>query len=128
MEDSMNDTPTKSFDNPIELYRELRAVWSAETASPSESWSADNPAKNHCSVTALIVQDYFGGDILNTQTVGGTHFYNLIDGTRWDLTVSQFAEPIPFDDNPSSRDAALRDTSPEKYRSVAERLQATFCE
>lgn len=121
---NMNDTPAKLFDNPIELYRKLQAAWSAETASPPESWSADNPAKNHCSVTALIVQDHFGGDILTTKTVGGTHFYNLIDGTRWDLTVSQFAEPIPFDDNPSSRDAAMRDTTPEKYEAVTRRLQA----
>ncbi|WP_307103727.1 hypothetical protein [Sphingomonas sp. SORGH_AS_0950] len=120
----MNDTPAKLFNSPIELYRKLRAAWSAETASPPESWSAENPAKNHCSVTALIVQDHFGGDILTTKTVGGTHFYNLIDGTRWDLTVSQFPEPIPFDDNPSSRDAAMRDTTPEKYEAVKRRLQA----
>ena len=120
----MNDTPAKLFDTPIDLYRRLRTVWSAETASPPESWSAENPAKNHCSVTALIVQDYFGGDILTTKTVGGTHFYNLIGGTRWDLTVSQFAEPIPFDDNPSSRDAAMRDTTPEKHEAVTHRLQA----
>lgn len=120
----MNDTPAKLFGNPIELYRKIRSVWSAETASSLESWSAENPAKNHCSVTALIFQDHFGGDILNPQTVGGTHFYNLIDGTRWDLTVSQFAEPIPFDDNPSSRDAAMRDTTPGKYEVITRRLQA----
>lgn len=121
---NMNDRAAKLCDNPIELYRKLREAWSAETASPPEGWSADNPAKNHCSVTALIVQDHFGGDILTTQTVGGTHFYNLINGTRWDLTVSQFAEPIPFDDNPSSRDAAMRDTTPEKYEAVMRRLQS----
>ena len=122
----MNDMPAKSFDTPIDLYRKLRALWSAETASPPESWSAENPAKNHCSVTALIVQDHFGGDILATKTVGGTHFYNRIDGTRWDLTVSQFAEPIPFDDIPSSRDAAMRDTTPEKYQIITQRLQASL--
>ncbi|WP_294236579.1 hypothetical protein [uncultured Sphingomonas sp.] len=120
----MNTAKEKFFDNPVELYRRLRKAWSAKTASPSESWSAENPAKNHCSVTALIVQDHFGGDILTTKTVGGTHFYNLISGTRWDLTVSQFAEPIPFDDNVSSRDAALQDTTLEKYLAVTQRLQA----
>ncbi|WP_206243932.1 YunG family protein [Novosphingobium terrae] len=113
----------KPFNHPIALYRALRSAWSAETASPPASWSADNPAKNHCSVTALIVQDHFGGDILSTRTVGGTHFYNLIDGTRWDLTVSQFAEPIPFDDTPPSREAAMSDTTPDKYRIITERLQ-----
>jgi len=72
------------------------------------------------------VQDHFGGDILATKTVGGTHFYNRIDGTRWDLTVSQFAEPIPFDDIPSSRDAAMRDTTPQKYQTITQRLQASL--
>jgi hypothetical protein len=70
----------------------------------------------------LIVQDRFGGEILSTRTSGGTHFYNSIDGVRWDLTASQFSEPIPYDDRPSSRQAALADTSPEKYALLQERL------
>ena len=119
----MNTTSKRVFSNPIELYREIQAAWSAETASPPETWSTSNPAKNHCSLTALIVQDHFGGDILSTKTVGGTHFYNMIDGTRWDLTISQFAEPIPFEDTPTSREAAMSDTTPEKYCIVRERLQ-----
>ena len=113
-----------TFANPIDLYRQLKNLWSAETASPSTGWSPDNPAKNHCSVTSLIVQDHFGGQIVSTKTIGGTHFYNVIDGRRWDLTVSQFAEPIPFDDTASSRDAAMADTSVEKYQAIADRLYA----
>jgi hypothetical protein len=70
----------------------------------------------------LVVQDCFGGDILTTKTSGGTHFYNLIDGVKWDLTARQFLEPIPYDDTPSSREAALADTSAEKYRLIKERL------
>ncbi|WP_236693726.1 hypothetical protein [Robbsia andropogonis] len=62
---------------------------------PIDVWSPSSPAQNHCSVTSLIVQDYFGGQILATQTSGGKHFYNLIDGRKWDLTVSQFSEPVP---------------------------------
>jgi len=69
------------------------------------------------------VQDHFGGEILSTKTAGGTHFYNLIDGKKWDLTVSQFAEPIPYDDTPSSRIAALADTSAQKYALLADRLK-----
>ncbi|HEX3379309.1 MAG TPA: hypothetical protein VHU21_05855 [Paraburkholderia sp.] len=106
---------SKTFATPIDLYRALARAWSGDTSSPTHAWSATNPAQNHCSVTALIVQDYFGGEILTTRTSGGTHFYNLIDGKRWDLTIGQFAEPIPFDDTRSSREAAFADTSPEKY-------------
>jgi len=77
-----SDTHTEMnpFANPLELYRTLLKLWSADTSSPSESWSQDIPAKNHCSITSLIVNDYFGGEILTTKTIGGTHFYNLIDG------------------------------------------------
>ncbi|QHJ01050.1 hypothetical protein GT347_25525 [Xylophilus rhododendri] len=113
---------TRIFATPLDLYHALVSVWSADTASPPEAWSPSNPAKNHCSVTSLIVQDYFGGEILTTRTSGGTHFYNLIDGVKWDLTVSQFAEPIPYQDSPSSRAMALADTSEGKYKIVVERL------
>ena len=109
-------------DTPLALYRLLKTVWSAETASPSEGWSAENPARNHCSVTALVVQDHLGGDILSTRTVGGTHFYNRIDGRDWDLTISQFVEPIPYDATPASREKALSDTTPAKYRQLSDRL------
>ncbi|WP_233804752.1 YunG family protein [Paraburkholderia sp. HP33-1] len=113
---------SKTFATPIELYRALARVWSTDTSSPIHVWSATNPALNHCSVTALIAQDYFGGEILTTHTSGGTHFYNLIEGKRWDLTISQFAEPIPFDDTRSSREAAFADTSRQKYEMLKSRL------
>ena len=82
-------------------------IWSTDTSNPTGAGSPSNPAKNHCSVTSLIVQDHFGGEILSTRTPGGTHFHNLVDGARWDLTVSQFAEPVPYDDAATSRAAAL---------------------
>lgn len=114
----------QKYDDPLDLYRTLHTVWAADTASPPESWSSANPAKNHCSVTALLVQDEFGGDILKTKTAGGTHFYNMIDSRRWDLTMSQFAEPIAFDDTPSSRLEALADTTARKYADLSSRLEA----
>jgi hypothetical protein len=114
---------SKNFATPVDLYRAISRVWSGDTSSPTNAWSPSNPAQNHCSITSLIVNDYFGGEILTTRTTGGTHFYNLIDGQRWDLTVSQFAEPVPFDDTHSSREAALADTSPQKYELLKARLR-----
>ena len=113
---------SKTFATPLDLYRAISRVWSADTSSPTHAWSPSNPAQNHCSITSLVVHDHFGGDILTTQTPGGTHFYNRIDGKTWDLTVSQFAEPVPYDDTPSTREAALADTSPEKYALLMSRL------
>jgi hypothetical protein len=111
------------FSTPKDLYRALNQVWAGDTASPPDSWSQQSPAKNHCSVTSLIVQDHFGGEILSTKTSGGTHFYNKINGIKWDLTVSQFGEPEPYDDTLSSREVALRDTSDHKYNLLTMRLK-----
>lgn len=119
----MTSLKTSKFATPIDLYRVISRVWSGDTSSPTDAWSPSNPAQNHCSITALVVQDYFGGDILCTRTVGGTHFYNRIDGKKWDITVSQFKEPIPYDDTASSREMALADTSREKYALLTSRLE-----
>lgn len=107
------------------MYRALLGAWAGETATPTSDWAISTPAKNHCSISALIFQDYFGGEILMTKTPGGNHFYNSLDGTRWDLTVSQFNEPIPYDDIPSTRDMALADTSEERYRLLLARVGGT---
>jgi hypothetical protein len=113
-----------TFATPIDLYRTLSRVWSADTSSPTGAWLASNPAMNHCSITSLVAQDFFGGEILCTRTAGGIHFYNQIDGVKWDLTVSQFPEPIPYDDTLATREQALADTSAEKYRVIKERIAA----
>ncbi|WP_244642462.1 hypothetical protein [Phyllobacterium sp. 628] len=107
------------YATPAELYQALKSAWSTES---SGSWSADNPAKGQCSVTSLVVQDLFGGSILKTKTHGGTHFYNVIDGVRWDLTVSQFDRPIPFEDRPAMREDAMADTSEQLYQALKRRL------
>ena len=104
---------------PVELYRRLMQAWSSETGA---KWRSDNPACGQCSVTALVAQDLLGGEILKTNVAGAWHFYNRIDGRRWDLTVSQFATPIGYDDLPSSRQEALADTSKQKYVMLVERL------
>ena len=92
--------------------------------SPASSgkYAAENPARGQCGVTALVVQDVFGGEILKTQTAGGTHFYNRIGGERHDLTLSQFDAPIHFDDIPAMRDEAFADTSEAQYRALRMRL------
>ncbi|WP_235215123.1 YunG family protein [Burkholderia sp. MSh2] len=114
---------SKAFATPLDLYRAISRVWAGDTSSPTDAWSPSNPAQNHCSVTSLVVQDYFGGQILTTRTSGGKHFYNLIDGKKWDLTVSQFVEPVPYDDTQSTRDEALADTSERKYELLTSRLE-----
>ncbi|HEV2506676.1 MAG TPA: hypothetical protein VGV39_26615 [Mesorhizobium sp.] len=103
----------------IQLYEKLKQAWSLETSS---KWQPDNPARGQCSVTAIAVHDILGGDILKTRTPGGTHFYNRLNDIKWDLTVSQFDQPVPYEDLPSSREEALADTSPDLYAALIRRL------
>ncbi len=104
-----------------ELETRLRTAWSAQT---STKWSAQNPARGQCSVTALAVQRLCGGEILKTDTAEGPHFYNRIDGARRDFTASQFDAPIPYQDLPSGEQEALADTSPAQLSALLAKLDA----
>jgi hypothetical protein len=95
-----------------DFYQQLRRSWSIEASS---RWQPGNPASGQCGVTALVVQDKLGGEILKTDVNGAWHFYNRIDGKRVDFTMSQFDSPIGYDDVPSSRDEALCDCSKQQY-------------
>ena len=76
----------------------LRASWSDETCDPVDRpWSPANPAKGQCGVTALVVHDLLGGDLVVAEvlhadgTRQGDHTWNrLPDGTEVDLTAEQF--------------------------------------
>lgn len=90
----------------------LSKSWSLESSS---KWSKENPAKGHCGVTTLVVNDLVGGEILKTELADGWHFYNLIDGRRYDFTSSQFNQPIDYKDIPSNRQEAYLDTNEKQY-------------
>jgi hypothetical protein len=103
-----------------ELQDQLIASWSSQTAS---TWTSDSPASGQCSVTALVVQDLLGGRIFKTRVGSCWHFYNEVAGRRLDLTESQFATPVHYDDLPATREETLRDTSLEQYRALRRALK-----
>ena len=88
-----------SFD-PDDVQRALRRAWSSSTAS---QWTASNPAAGQCNVTALLIQELFGGDLLKTPLPAGDHFYNRIEGRRYDFTACQFDQPIAYKDELTNR-------------------------
>lgn len=102
-----------------ELREKLRLAWSIETSS---KWRPDKPACGQCNVTALVLQDLLGGDILKTSVEGQWHFYNRIGGQRLDLTDTQFEQPIEYQDLPSNRAEALEDTSAQQYKILKRRV------
>lgn len=70
----------------------LLLAWNKET-SAGGVWDEDNRALNQCAVTALVVQDYFGGVLLRCpMTNGDGHYWNrTASGKELDLTEIQFA-------------------------------------
>jgi hypothetical protein len=78
----------------------LRASWAADTCSPDDQeragWQAGNPAWGHCDITALLLHDLLGGDLIVGEvhqdgTQHGFHWWNrLPSGIEIDLTRDQF--------------------------------------
>lgn len=99
-------------DHAERLYYALKKSWSNET---SKLWSRDNPAKGQGSVTALVVQDIFGGELAKTAVSGAEHFYNIVEGTRWDFTFAQFDIPVGYQDRLASRTEAMATITPLQY-------------
>jgi hypothetical protein len=82
------------------LDRALRASWAEDTCSPDDlaraGWQPDNPAWGHCDITALLLNDLFGGDLVVGEVHDGAervghHWWNLLPaGIELDLTREQF--------------------------------------
>lgn len=101
------------------LHEALVNSWSKHTSS---LWTLENPARGQCSVTACVVQQLYGGDILKTPAPDGWHFYNHLSEVRCDFTASQFATPIEYQDIPSSFEQALSDTTVEQCNHLRQRI------
>lgn len=79
------------------LEKALHKSWSKETSYCPAEWNELNPSFGQCAITALIVNDYFGGDIVWSEALlpNGQkiyHFSNMVKGKEVDLTCSQFPE------------------------------------
>lgn len=110
--------PRADFDEQLVLAA-LRRSWSRASSS---LFTPENPAAGQCGVSALVLNDRFGGEILKTLVDGRPHFYNRIDGRRHDLTREQFDAPPDYLDRPASREEALGDTSAEQYAHLSQRF------
>jgi len=74
-----------------DLSMALLNSWGADTAQGE--WLEGVPSLNQCAVTALVVQDYFDGDLMRCKlNDGDSHYWNrLPDGNEIDLTFEQFS-------------------------------------
>lgn len=114
----------------------IRHSWQHETSSTPDEWDAQTaPERGQCVPTALVVQDYFGGEIERLATVvdgnNETHYRNLVDGEIVDFTRAQYPEtqelaPAPKELTPEY--ATLRDyllsneSTASRYRILAQKV------
>jgi hypothetical protein len=81
------------------LQAAIRASWCPETCDPTDAaeWSVANPSRGQCAVTALVVHDMFGGQLLEAEvhtpdgSRQGFHYWNRLASADVDLTQEQFA-------------------------------------
>ena len=73
-------------------------------STPGKPYHA-NPEE--ASLISRLIHDIFGGEILKTRLKKGWHFYNRVDGKRFDFTgsdISKYADDTKFEDIPSTPD------------------------
>lgn len=82
----------------LELKHFLYAAYQHDTAYKTcvNAWSRNNPTLGHCAVTAMIVNEYFGGEIQfgYYEEENVWHYWNVIDGEVVDLTAEQFRNDV----------------------------------
>lgn len=82
-----------------ELQEMLRKCWTKGTSGQPSKWTPENPAWGQCGVTALVVQDFFGGKLLRgwieSEEYIGSHYWNLLpNGREIDFTWEQFSKDV----------------------------------
>jgi hypothetical protein len=110
-----------------DLEAAVRAAWSLETAEDPSLWSKDNPAIEHCGVTALLVRELLGGEILLAGVVRDgrrvcRHAWNRLQlGLTLDLTREQFRDGETFE-QPVVGEPLVVDRQPERFELFRQRV------
>ncbi|KPI17919.1 hypothetical protein OV450_7975 [Actinobacteria bacterium OV450] len=85
-----------------EIETAFQRSWAADTSHPPVitgiRWTPDNPSWGHCDVTALVLNDLLGGDLVLAEvymdgTQEGYHYWNRLEsGLELGLTRGQFRQ------------------------------------
>ncbi|GAA1688245.1 YunG family protein [Fodinicola feengrottensis] len=115
----------------------VRASWGADTCDPADlaDWHPENPSRGQCGVTALVLHDFFGGDLMLGEVLVesakvGYHYWNRFGGRmEVDLTREQFRP----DEHVSAGHAVVRPDGPprrcrEQYETLRDRVLTKLTE
>ena len=85
-----------------QLEKAIKKSYCRETCHYKFLWDDKSlsDSAGHCRVVSLIVNDYFGGDILYSNVKGNPkwdHYWNRLDnGKEVDFTMDQFPKNVKF--------------------------------
>lgn len=71
-----NHSKNKQFSK---VRKAIEKSWCRCTSYWPLAWFEDNPAYGQCAVTALVFQDYFGGEIFVCKIGRSRHYFNVLD-------------------------------------------------
>ncbi|MBU2633689.1 MAG: hypothetical protein KJ674_00430 [Nanoarchaeota archaeon] len=82
------------------LEKIIRNCWDENTCHYKSHWNPKLPSTGHCRVTALLLQDFFKGNILYSYVKGNKkrdHYWNEFpNGNEVDITRDQFPKKVSF--------------------------------
>lgn len=111
-----------------DVERAVRASWGVDTCDPDDraGWHPGNPSRGQCGVTALVLNDLFGGELVlgEVRVAGertGVHWWNRFGaGVEVDLTRDQFR---PDEEIVGARVIQRPDEPPKRCREEYELLK-----
>jgi len=112
-----------------EVEAAIRAAWGRETSDDPDEWSEANPARGQCAVTALLIRELLGGDILVANVLRDgrrvdRHAWNeLPSGLTLDLTREQFRNDERFGE-PRVEEPVLTHLNPERFATLRARVRS----
>ena len=82
----------KKIKDQRHLYDLLSEIWCEYTCTPRlrKEWSPENKTCGACTITCLLVQDIFGGEIYGVYVDGNVHCFSKVGDVIFDLTSEQF--------------------------------------
>ena len=116
----------KTAADKVSLFDAIRLAWAADT-STDPGWSTKCPARGQCAVTALVIQDYLGGELMRAEVEGISHYWNQVSGGEIDLTREQFTKFEPGTIRNRSRRYVLSfSETVRRYETLKERVAMTL--
>jgi hypothetical protein len=115
----------------------IRASWCLETCDPTDAadWAPTNPSLGQCAVTALVVHDFFGGELLEAEVFlqngsrQGFHYWNRLASVDVDLTREQFkCQEVVREPQVIDRLPEFPWQAEQQYRVLRDRVNAALAE